>query len=130
EFDNFRNEAVNIVSLFRWDAEKRRILANVSGPFRRSASYHWRLTADLRSENWDIRDAFSGPSPLLGSLNLRREAVGADFASLVSGRWQWSMGMEVSHRDFRSVIPGTALTSELLAKGYQLKQIAAINADL
>jgi len=61
---------------------------------------------------------------------MRREAVGADFAAFESGRWRWSAGAEVSHRDFRSVSAGTALAPSLLAKGYQLKQIAKLDAGL
>src|SRR2546430_1848536 len=67
---------------------------------------------------------------LLGSLNLRREAIGANFTSFASARWRWSAGAEISHRDFRSVIPGTALTPILLAKGYQLKQAAQVEVSL
>ena len=37
---------------------------------------------------------------------------------------------KISHRDFRSVIPGTALTPSLLAKGYQLKQMTQVDAGL
>jgi len=39
-------------------------------------------------------------------------------------------GAELSHRDFRSVVPGVALTPGLLAKGYQLKQVARLDGDL
>ncbi len=130
ELHNLKREAINVVSLFRWDAEKRRVAATLSGPFERNPKFRYELIADLRSENWDIRNSFSGPAPLLGSLNLRREALGASFAAFVSGRWQWSAGVEVSHRDFRSVIPGVALTSDLLAKGYQLKQLAELDAEI
>ena len=63
---------------------------------------------------------------MLESFNMRREAVGANFAAFESGRWQWSAGAEVSHRDFRSVSAGAALTPSLLAKGYQLKQITQV----
>ena len=86
--------------------------------------------ADLRGENWDIRKSFQGPAPMLGSFNLRREAVAAEFAAMESGRWHWSAGAEVSHRDFRSVIAGTVLTPDLLAKGYQLKQLTQVDAEL
>jgi tetratricopeptide (TPR) repeat protein len=130
EFYNLRHEAINMVSMFRWDAEKRRVRAQLSAPFERNPKFHYGLVADLRSENWNIRNSFSGPAPLLGSLNLRREAVGANFAALVSGRWRWSAGVEVSHRDFRSVIPGVALNSNLLAKGYQLKQLTQVDAEI
>ena len=130
EVYNLRHQAINFVSMYRWDAEKRRVLVQLSGPFKSNPKLRYGLFADLRSENWDIRDSFQGPSPLLGSLNLRREAVGAKFASFESGRWRWSAGAEISHRDFRSVIPGVALTPSLLAKGYQLKQFAKLDTEL
>jgi tetratricopeptide (TPR) repeat protein len=130
EFYNLRDEAINFTSMYRWDAQKRRVRAQVSGPFKASPKFRYRLMADLRGENWDIRKSFQGPTPVLGSFNLRREAVAADFAAMESGRWRWSAGAEVSHRDFRSVITGTALTPSLLAKGYQLKQLTQLDAEL
>ncbi len=129
EFYNLRDEAINFTSMYRWDAQKRRLLAQFSGPFKANPKFRYRLMADLRGENWDLRNSFQGPAPVLGSFNLRREAVAADFAALESGRWRWSAGAEVSHRDFRDVIPGT-LTPNLLAKGYQLKQITQVDAAL
>jgi tetratricopeptide (TPR) repeat protein len=130
QFYNLRQRAINLTSMYRWDAEKRRVLIDFSAPFKANPKFRYGLTGDLRSENWNIRDSFQGPSPLLGSFNMRREAVGASFASFESGRWRWSAEGEVSHRDFRSIIPGPALTSTLLAKGYQLKQIAQVDAEL
>jgi len=130
EVYNLRHQAINFVSMYRWDAEKRRLSAELSGPFKGNPKFCYGFVADLRSENWDIRKSFQGPAPLLGSLNLRREALGANFASFESGRWQWSAGGEVSHRDFRSIIPGVALTPSLLAKGYQLKQSAELKVAL
>jgi hypothetical protein len=130
EFYNLGRQAINFVSIYRWDAEKRRLYAEVSSPFKGNPKFRYGLVADLRSENWDIRNSFQGPAPLLGSLNMRREAVGANFSSFESGRWRWSAGAELSHRDFRSVIPGVVLTPSLLAKGYQLKQSARLNATL
>jgi tetratricopeptide (TPR) repeat protein len=129
-FYNLRREALNFVSLYRWDAEKRRVFADLSGPIRRNPKWRYHVGTDWRSENWDIRTSFTGPSQLLGGLNLRREAVSAEIDSFPGGRWNWSTGLEVSHRDFRSVFSGTALTPELLAKGYQLKQGARVDANL
>jgi len=130
EFYNLRHQAINFVSMYRWDAEKRRVLAQIAGPFRQNPKFRYGLNIDLRGENWNIRPSFQGPAPLLGSFNLRREAVGANFTSLESGSWRWSAGAELSHRDFRSVIPGTALTPTLLAKGYQLKQVTQLDGEL
>jgi tetratricopeptide (TPR) repeat protein len=130
ELYNLRHQAINIVSMYRWDAEKRRLSAELSGPFKGNPKFRYGLIADLRSENWDIRNSFQGPAPLLGSLNMRRESVAATFSSFESGRWRWSAGAEVSHRDFRSVITGDVLTPSLLAKGYQLKQSAQLDAEV
>lgn len=130
EVYNLHHQAINFVSLYRWDAEKRWLRAQLSGPIKGNPKFRYGLTADLRSENWDIRDSFHGLAPVLGSFNLRRESVAADFASMESGRWRWSAGAEISHRDFRSVIPGTVLSPGLLAKGYQLKQVTQLDATL
>ncbi len=130
EFYNFRHEAINFVSIFRWDPQKRRVLAQFSGPFERSAKYRYEVVADMRNENWALTNSFTGPAPTLGSLNLRREALSFALASSASGQWRWSAGAEISHRDFRSIVPGTVLTPALLAKGYQLKQLAQLEATL
>jgi tetratricopeptide (TPR) repeat protein len=130
EFYNLKHEAINFVSLFRWDAEKRRVSAQLSSPFEHNPKFTYQIFTDLRSENWNIQTSFQGPSTLLGSLNLRREAIGANFTGFTSSRWGWSAGAEVSHRDFRSVIPGAALTPNLLTKGYQLKQPAQVEVSL
>jgi tetratricopeptide (TPR) repeat protein len=130
EFYNLRHRAINFVSTWRWDAEKRRVLAILSAPAGGKPGREYGVSLDLRSENWNIRNSFSGPAPVLGSLNLRREAVAAQFVDVISGRWNWSAGGELSHRDFRSVIPGVALSENLLARGYQLKQLAQVGAEI
>ena len=130
EFYNLRHRAINLVSMWRWDAEKRRVIAIIAAPLRGKPGREYGLSLDLRSENWNIRDSFSGPAPLLGSLNLHREAIAAQFVDVISGRWNWSAGGELSHRDFRSVIPGVALNEDLLARGYQLKQLTQVGAEI
>jgi tetratricopeptide (TPR) repeat protein len=129
EYFNFQHQAMNFTSLFRWDPEKRRVAANLSAPLQNNPKRSYDLTVDLRSENWDIRNSFTGPSPLLGSFNLRRESIGGRIVSYQIGRWHWSAGGELSHRNFRSVIPGTALTPSLLSRGYQLKQITSLDVS-
>ena len=109
EIYNLRHEAINFISMYRWDAEKRRVSAELSAPFKGNPKFRYGLLADLRGENWNIRESFTGPAPLLGSFNMRRESVAASFSSFESGRWRWTAGAEVSHRDFRNVVPGVAL---------------------
>jgi tetratricopeptide (TPR) repeat protein len=130
EYDNIAGSAINISSLVRWDAEKHRIATMFSGPLHQNPKWRYRFGVDLRNENWDIRRSFTGSSPLLGSLNLRREVASADITSFNSGRWGWSAGAELSHRDYRNVIPGSSLTPDVLSQGAQLKQLTAIHFAL
>jgi hypothetical protein len=124
EYDNARQEAINFNSLFRWDAQKRRVRAEVSTPFEHRAADRLDLSVDLRDENWAVRDGFTGNAPVLASLNLRREAGAFSIASFARDRFRWKLGAEISHRDFRSVAAGSVLTPEMLAEGYELKQLA------
>ena len=130
EFYNFHGKAINMISMYRWDAEKRRVFAELSGPLRLDPKRRISFAADLRGENWDIRPSFAGQVPLLGSFNMRREAIKAQITTIQSSRWSWSAGAELSHRDFRDIFLGSALTPELLPKAYQLKQTTQVNADL
>ena len=130
EFYNLRREAMNVRSMYRWDPQKRRVFAQLSSPFESSAKYRYQAATDLRDENWVLRNSFTGPAPALASLNLRRELIAFDLASYSSERLRWSAGAELSHRDFRSVVPGAILTPELLATGYQLKQQAQLSGML
>jgi tetratricopeptide (TPR) repeat protein len=127
---NLRGEAINFDSVVRWDAQKRRIAAEFSGPLRHNAKLRWEMTTDLRNENWAVRNGFTGPAPVLASFNMRTAVGGVDVASYASGRYGWRAGAEVSHRDFRSASPGSALTAEMLASGYELKQRAEISGSL
>jgi tetratricopeptide (TPR) repeat protein len=127
EYFNIGGAAVNVTSLLRWDAQKRRLSAEVSAPLHANPRWRYRFGLDLRNENWDIRESFTGPSPSLGSLNMRREAFGAEIDSFDSGRWGWSAAAEFSHRDYRNVTQGSSLTPALLLEGPQLKQISRIH---
>jgi hypothetical protein len=130
EYYNLRRSATNLLSLVRWDPDKRRADLWLSGPFGAGPKWRYRLGADLRNENWEVQTSFSGPSALLGSLNMRREAIAGELTRLAGARWKWATGIEVSHRDYRNVFTGAALTPQLLSQGWQLKQTAKIDYEL
>ncbi|HSS98858.1 MAG TPA: tetratricopeptide repeat protein [Terriglobales bacterium] len=130
DYDNYRNKAINFSSMYRWDAEKRRVQAAVSAPLGLDAKRRVSAGLDLRGENWDIRESTSNFAPVLGRFNMRREAIHAQITTLQATRWSWSATAELSHRDFRDIDLGTVLTPDLLSRGYQLKQTTSINADL
>jgi tetratricopeptide (TPR) repeat protein len=133
---NLHSEAINFDSLYRWDAQKRRIAADFSGPFEHSATNRWQLAADLRDENWAIRNGFTGPAPVLAGLNLRDERVALDLESSARDRFRWQAGAEVSHRNYRSVDAGATpaggpyLTPQLLMAGYGLKEHSKLTSTL
>jgi hypothetical protein len=126
EYANLGSSAMSVRSLVRWDAQKRRLAAALDGPLHQNPKWHYRAGVDLRNENWDIRQSFAGPAPTLGALNLRREAGAASVSSFNSGRWGWDAGVEFSHRDYRGVVARTALTTQLLLEGSQLKQLGDV----
>ncbi|WP_394766667.1 hypothetical protein [uncultured Paludibaculum sp.] len=130
EYFNAGGSAINVTSLVRWDAQKRRLMAGVSAPLSGGSRYRFQAGVDGRNENWDLRPSFTGPAPILGSLNLRRTAVSGNVTSFRAGGWSWSTGTELSHRDYRNVSAGPGLPREVLLEGYQLKSITQLDHDL
>jgi hypothetical protein len=111
EFYNLGHEAVNVTSLARWDSEKRRVSLAVSMPLYGDPSVRLRVYADARNENWNLTRTFFGAGTPLSDLNIRRVAAGAEFRSVVNGKWSWSGGAEVANRNFRN-LSGPLASSE------------------
>ena len=119
-YDDMGRSAIDVQSLLRWDSQKRRAWASLSGPLHDLPARRWDLYGDARDENWAIRRSFTGTAPVLGSVNLQWQRAGAQVTSLTSGRFNWRLGAEFSHRSYRSVVEGSALTPGLLLPGYAL----------
>lgn len=126
DYYNFRGGAINFTSMYRWDENKRRIHAELSAPLDRLRHLRTVAELDLRNENWNLRDSFTGNAPVLASLNLRREAGMVLAQSDWNARLRWRLGGEVSARDTRNVQAGAVLTPQLLAAGTELKQIGEL----
>ncbi len=124
---NWKGSAINFNSLVRWDEEKRRLTAGISGPISQNPKYRYAFGVDLRNENWELRPGAAGPEPVLGALNLRRYAVNGQVNFFMSGRWNWLAGAELSDRDYRTVYAGPALPPQILLSGFQLKQHSQLN---
>ncbi len=120
EYYNIGSTGTNIKSLWRWDAEKRRVSAELSAPLKRKAAWRYRLGIDLRNENWNVENFSGAAGSPLGYLNTRRSAGFVEFQSINSGRWSWRTGGEVSYRDYR-LVTNQILGGDLLADGYELK---------
>ena len=51
EYHNIGGSAMNVTSLVRWDAQKRRLTTALSGPLHGNPRWRYRLGFDLRNEN-------------------------------------------------------------------------------
>ncbi len=129
-YADINHSAMNVESLLRWDTQKRRAWIALSAPLNHLPWWRWQMSADLRNENWAIRRSFTGTAPVVASLNLERESFDATLTSLSTARVQWSAGGEAAHRNFRSVVPGSALTAPLLTPGFELRQFTSVRAPL
>jgi tetratricopeptide (TPR) repeat protein len=127
---NIGRSAMNVDSLFRWDSQKLRARIALSAPLRNLPQHRWTLGTDERRENWTIRRSFTGPAPALGSLTLEREAISGSVTSFQNGSLDWSLGGELSHRTYRHIDYGSALTPSLAASGFELKQLASVHDKL
>lgn len=127
EYYNIGQRAINFQSLLRWDDQKRRFWADLSGPFSEDPKWRYHIELDLRNENWDVSRRFNDAASAPGGFNLRKESLAAEITSFANARLDWSTGIELSHRDFRDVDAGAVLTPQLLMSGYQLKHLGRIN---
>lgn len=119
---NLANQAINLSSWFRWDGEKRRAGAQIEFPLAGNPKWQLQAGSDLRNENWALRRSFSGPAPLLGALNLKREVGFVRFSDVMSGTWRWFTNTELSNREYHNVFSRGVFASQLLNSGFQLKQ--------
>jgi hypothetical protein len=91
-----------VTSLARWDSEKRRAFVSISSPLFGDPGTGLRTYFDARNENWNLSNTFFGGGPV-SDVNLRRFAGGVEFRRVVSGRWNWSTGVEAVNRSFRNL---------------------------
>jgi len=126
DYYDIGRSAMNVQSLLRWDKEKRRAWVSLSAPLRDLPQNRWDFAADIRDENWAIRNSFAGTAPILASLNLETQRATATVTSFESGRLQTSLGGEYSHRSYRSVADGIALNSQLTLPGSALGFLASV----
>lgn len=120
EYFNAGRSAINLTSMVRWDPDKRRLQSTLSAPFRGDPRHRYSLSLDLRDENWDLGQSAD-------PFKLRRSAATGEISLLRGGGWTFSMGGELSHRDYRA---GSALPSAVSLEGYQLKHTASLGREL
>ncbi|HZT71478.1 MAG TPA: tetratricopeptide repeat protein [Terriglobia bacterium] len=109
--------AATINSLFRWDAQKRRIFASVSAPLAGNPRYRFGFYADARNENWNVSQTFHQTQTPLQSFNLEKLELGGGIRSIASSRWNWATGLDVSDRRFRNLPAGIPAADPIFTNG-------------
>jgi tetratricopeptide (TPR) repeat protein len=128
EYFNARRDARNLKALVRWDDQKRRLALSYSSPLQHNPKYRYQLGVDLRNENWTIIPSLQGTTA--GTLNLQTQVVNGQLSSFNRSRWDWSLGGEISHRQYRDISVGSVLAPSVLSAGYELKQTARLNYEI
>ncbi len=130
EFYNLRRSALNIVSLLRWDAQKRRAYASVSGPPSQDPRWRFRFFLDGINENWDISRSFQAAASPATDVKLKKASVGAELRSVVSGRLSWRSGVSVAYRKFAHIGSISPQARPLFTDGASLKYRAGLSYQL
>ena len=134
EWYNLKHSATNLQSLVRWDAQKRRLFATLSGPLERDPKWRYRVYVDGRNENWDISRTFFGSgfgsAAPVNNLKLEKLEAGAEIQSIESGRWSWKTGADLSHRRFGNFTPANSGAAAFFTDGYALKYDAELDAHV
>jgi hypothetical protein len=104
DLPNIRRTAWQWNSRFRWDDEKRRVIAEVAGPLKGNPAWHSRFYIDLRNENWNLSNTLLPNAPNPAGVNLEKATAGVEIESIASGRWNWSIGTTYSYRRMRNPV--------------------------
>lgn len=127
EVFNLRHKGVNFVSLYRFDAQKRRVSASFSAPLKQDPKWRYGLDVDLRKETWDIRYP-SALSFAARNVKLEKAEAGARIEAVVSPTWHWTSAVQLAGRRFvRSLADSTqtgadaSFAADFLQNGTTLK---------
>ncbi len=116
EFFNLGGNAVNVRSMMRWDANKRRAYASITAPLRGNPKWGFYAAVDARRENW------TGPG---GAFQMRKTEAAAQIRSIPNGHWKWTSGFSVSNRH----LPDTLLRGVLLKYSGSVTRTLLRNSD-
>lgn len=103
EWFNIHGSDVNFSSLLRWDPDKERVFASVSGPFDESPHWRYRVALDGRREYWNISNTFFASAAPVSDMQLEKVDGSAALEDVVNGRLHWDAGVDLSGRTYRNV---------------------------
>jgi tetratricopeptide (TPR) repeat protein len=120
DFYNVARRAINLESFWRWDAQKRRIALEFSGPLH---FWRYRLLFDARQENWNLTGTYFGAGSLFPSL--RKVESGADLQRSLTPRLKWTVGTRLAFREYASAGGGP-----FFAKGWSSEILNRFDAHI
>jgi hypothetical protein len=100
EWYNMGRSAVNVTSLARFDPEKLRMSASVSGPAAGNPHLRWRFFLDGRKENWNLTRSFHGAGAAPDDLHVEKIEGGGEMRGVIGANWGWSSAVGVADRKF------------------------------
>ncbi|MEX2302502.1 MAG: tetratricopeptide repeat protein [Bryobacterales bacterium] len=108
---NIASRAINFGSLWRWDANKRRIDLELAGPIRMNPRFRYQFGVDARDENWSLAETSEDADGTERDFKLKKVSVGGDFLFALTGKLEWTTGVQLTTRGFRNAAD-TALFSD------------------
>jgi tetratricopeptide (TPR) repeat protein len=98
---NIASRAINFSSLWRWDANKRRIDLELAGPIRMNPRFRYRLGVDARDENWSLAKAGGDDGPDEIDFKLKKLSFGGGFLFALTEKLEWTTGLHLTTRGFQ-----------------------------
>ncbi len=130
ELYNLNHSAINIVSMVRWDAQKRRARLSFSAPLGQNPRWRVQFYLDGRNENWDIGETFRASASPLSDLKLKKLEAGAAVRSVVGSRLRWSSGISLAHREFQNLAGVDSQAGGFFTDGFSLKYQTSLDYHL
>jgi hypothetical protein len=96
---NIASRAVNFSSLWRWDANKRRIDLQLAGPIRMNPRFRYQFGVDARDENWSLDEGGGGADT--SAFKLKKLSFGGGFLFALTEKLEWTTGLHLTTRGFQ-----------------------------
>lgn len=96
EWWNAGRRGINILSIARWDADKRRVGMRVESPLQSNPRTELNVWIDARQERWDLRAL----GPAFGGAPVRTVEAAGQVTFGLSERLDWTVGLRAVARDY------------------------------
>ncbi|MGH9354369.1 MAG: hypothetical protein ACRD2G_19750 [Terriglobia bacterium] len=127
---NIHGDAINFSSLLRWDPQKERVFATVSGPVNENPRWRYRFSLDARREYWNLTGTFFASAAPVNDMQLEKIEGSGEIESIVNGRLRWNTGLDLSGRTLRNVHWSNPSAAQFFKNGFALEYRSGIDALL